>query len=434
MVSLQENADQNGSSDKEKQQVNPQQVNPQAEIAFSQGVDDVPKNESSDSDVNAMANELPQSPDSSPLETHFQSLGTPSNELLPSQSSQRTFAIIREKVTSDGFNWRKYGQKNLKTEGFKRCYYKCSHSNCLAKKKFVMSPDGNFEGYTYTGQHSHSKPQSNTVPPVDPVLPVLEQGLPQSSLANVEGQDKSSVEYESTPQQISPLRYCPPSNASETHDSKRLRKDDSNTHTIGGDMSTGEFRLVVHTPSESGVVDDGYRWRKYGQKNVKGNENPRNYYRCTSPGCHVKKHVERSPENPINVITTYEGEHDHEPPTRRFPCNTSKPKHKSGGNNVCADMVSFQVVVLPNGVFENNIYEEEQQNEDPSPKDDPEEEQQNEDPSTKDDPVSNNTVIREPSTEVPCRSNEHDTVIVSGHDTPRTTSELKKVPEDGASD
>lgn len=185
MVSSQENADQNGSSDKEKQQ-----VNPQTEIALSQGVDDVPKNESSDSDVNVMANELLPLPDSSPLETQSQSPGTPSNELPPSQSSQRTLAIIREKVTSDGFNWRKYGQKNLKEEGFKRCYYKCSHSNCPAKKKFVMSPDGNFEGYTYTGQHSHLKPQSNTVPPVDPVLPIVEQGPPQSSLADVEGQGK----------------------------------------------------------------------------------------------------------------------------------------------------------------------------------------------------------------------------------------------------
>lgn len=77
------------------------------------------------------------------------------------------------------------------------------------------------------------------------------------------------------------------------------------------------------------------------------------------------------------------------------------------------------MVVLPNNVFENNLSEEEQQNEDPG---------------TKDDPVSDNTVIREPSTEVPCRSNEHDTVIVSDHDTPNTTSELNKVPEDGARD
>lgn len=90
--------------------------------------------------------------------------------------------------------------------------------------------------------------------------------------------------------------------------------------------------------------------------------------------------------------------------------------------------------MFPNDVFENNLSEEKQQNENPTTKVDPEGEQQNKDPSTKDDPVSNNVEIREPSAEVPCTSNEHDAVKVSGHDTPSTTSELNKVPEDGASD
>jgi hypothetical protein len=32
---------------------------------------------------------------------------------------------------------------------------------------------------------------------------------------------------------------------------------------------------VVQTTSEIDILDDGYRWRKYGQKVVKGNPNPR---------------------------------------------------------------------------------------------------------------------------------------------------------------
>ena len=36
-----------------------------------------------------------------------------------------------------------------------------------------------------------------------------------------------------------------------------------------------EPRVVVQTMSEVDILDDGYRWRKYGQKVVKGNPNPR---------------------------------------------------------------------------------------------------------------------------------------------------------------
>ena len=32
---------------------------------------------------------------------------------------------------------------------------------------------------------------------------------------------------------------------------------------------------MVQTTSEVDILDDGYRWRKYGQKVVKGNPNPR---------------------------------------------------------------------------------------------------------------------------------------------------------------
>ena len=42
--------------------------------------------------------------------------------------------------------------------------------------------------------------------------------------------------------------------------------------------ASGEMRepkVVVQTESEVDVLDDGFRWRKYGQKVVKGNPNPR---------------------------------------------------------------------------------------------------------------------------------------------------------------
>jgi len=65
------------------------------------------------------------------------------------------------------------------------------------------------------------------------------------------------------------------------------------------------------TKSEVDHLEDGYRWRKYGQKAVKNSPYPRSYYRCTTQKCPVKKRVERSYQDPAVVITTYEGKHTH---------------------------------------------------------------------------------------------------------------------------
>lgn len=73
-------------------------------------------------------------------------------------------------------------------------------------------------------------------------------------------------------------------------------------------------RVAFRMRSEIDVVEDGYKWRKYGKKMVKNSPNPRNYYRCSVDDCTVKKRVERDREDPNYVITTYEGTHNHEAP------------------------------------------------------------------------------------------------------------------------
>ncbi|MFS7907105.1 putative transcription factor WRKY family [Helianthus anomalus] len=66
--------------------------------------------------------------------------------------------------------------------------------------------------------------------------------------------------------------------------------------------------------------DDGYNWRKYGQKVVKGSEHPRSYYKCTHPNCEVKKIFERSYTTGQIMEIVYKGTHDHPKPqpSRRF--------------------------------------------------------------------------------------------------------------------
>lgn len=82
---------------------------------------------------------------------------------------------------------------------------------------------------------------------------------------------------------------------------------------IKGRRKVREPRFCFKTLSEVDVLDDGYKWRKYGQKVVKNTQHPRSYYRCTQDNCRVKKRVERLADDPRMVITTYEGRHAHSP-------------------------------------------------------------------------------------------------------------------------
>ncbi|XP_047306703.1 probable WRKY transcription factor 24 [Impatiens glandulifera] len=70
-------------------------------------------------------------------------------------------------------------------------------------------------------------------------------------------------------------------------------------------------RVAFQTRSSEDVLDDGYRWRKYGQKAVKNSVHPRSYYRCTHHTCNVKKQIQRLAKDTSIVVTTYEGIHNH---------------------------------------------------------------------------------------------------------------------------
>ncbi|KAL5797210.1 hypothetical protein ACOSQ2_002030 [Xanthoceras sorbifolium] len=89
---------------------------------------------------------------------------------------------------------------------------------------------------------------------------------------------------------------------------------------IKGEKKVKKPRFAFQTRSQVDILDDGYRWRKYGQKAVKNNKFPRSYYRCTHQGCNVKKQVQRLTKDEGIVVTTYEGMHTHsiDRPTDNF--------------------------------------------------------------------------------------------------------------------
>ncbi|BAT87858.1 hypothetical protein LR48_Vigan09g161800 [Vigna angularis] len=74
---------------------------------------------------------------------------------------------------------------------------------------------------------------------------------------------------------------------------------------------TEQVKICSRTGLE-GSLDDGYSWRKYGQKDILGAKFPRGYYRCTHrnvQGCLATKQVQRSDEDPTTIEVTYRGRH-----------------------------------------------------------------------------------------------------------------------------
>ncbi|KAH7846611.1 hypothetical protein Vadar_016053 [Vaccinium darrowii] len=102
--------------------------------------------------------------------------------------------------------------------------------------------------------------------------------------------------------------------------SYRLSENDAKSSKKKGEKKIRKPKFAFQTRTQVDILDDGYRWRKYGQKAVKNNKFPRSYYRCTYQGCNVKKQVQRQSKDEGVVITTYEGVHTHpiDKPTDNF--------------------------------------------------------------------------------------------------------------------
>ncbi|CAI8585935.1 unnamed protein product [Vicia faba] len=270
------------------------------------------------------------------------------------------------KKSDDGYNWRKYGQKQVKGSENPRSYYKCTYPNCPTKKKVERSFEGQITEIVYKGTHNHPKPQStrknsSNALVIVPANPNGNEMIDQSYASLGNGQMDSGATPENSSISIggdddfeqSSLQKSRSGGGDEYDDdepdTKRWKNDVENEGISGpGSRTVREPRVVVQTTSDIDILDDGYRWRKYGQKVVKGNPNPRSYYKCTHPGCPVRKHVERASHDLRAVITTYEGKHNHDVPAARGSGNNSinrpTPNNPSNPNNAATAILPLQTL------------------------------------------------------------------------------------------
>lgn len=82
------------------------------------------------------------------------------------------------------------------------------------------------------------------------------------------------------------------------------------TTNLNYDVENTEIDVAVQAKCDIPSLHDGYAWRKYGQKNIKGRRFPRSYYRCAHPSCSIKKQIESSSKSE-GYVATYIGKHNH---------------------------------------------------------------------------------------------------------------------------
>jgi hypothetical protein len=206
-------------------------------------------------------------------------------------------ALLQQAIMApaDGYKWRKYGQKSVKGSDYPRNYYKCTFPGCGVKKYVEKQEEEGkvVDRVTYKGgEHTHDPSRITRLNAIDQTS--FKQSVLSESLGHQEMIVKAETRHET-------LEITDPSSP-------------SGTSTITTESPATIFpaspRLVVETTADVDHNDDGYSWRKYGQKNVKGAVGyaPRSYYRCTQEDCPVKKQVEQRGNS---IFNTYEGTHNH---------------------------------------------------------------------------------------------------------------------------
>ncbi|KAH0866266.1 hypothetical protein HID58_083477 [Brassica napus] len=247
--------------------------------------------------VQANANMQPQTeyPSSSQVQSFSSGPTTATDSSLPAPRETSITTIIEQrsqqqplnvdKPADDGYNWRKYGQKQVKGSEFPRSYYKCTNPGCPVKKKVERSLDGQVTEIIYKGQHNHEPPQNT------------KRGNNNNKDSNLNG--------------------------SSVNNNKSKREQ----HEAASQATTTEQMSEASDSEEVGNGESGVREKAEDEPDAK-----------KVRGCGVRKHVERAAADPKAVVTTYEGKHNHDLPASKSRSHAAaaaaaqlRPENRHGG-------------------------------------------------------------------------------------------------------
>lgn len=244
---------------------------------------------------------------------------------------------------ADGHAWRKYGQKYNKHSTHPTCYYRCATQHCPCKRQVSHDENGQAT-VVYRGEHNHARPFYIKLMVGSPeqfrlcarryarfICDGQEcDGDKQPAINDplVVQQSRDHGVPPPDPQEVDALldRIGRPPLGGYEHKCGDRRIKISFSIDSGSLAEPNEPSAVtlgsLQSPGHNGAIadySDGFAWRKYGQKHVRGSGVLKAYYRCANSDCNARKTVQRPANTTVrslDIVVSYEGSHSH--------CSTSE--------------------------------------------------------------------------------------------------------------
>uniref|UniRef100_A0A0A9G2V5 WRKY3 n=1 Tax=Arundo donax TaxID=35708 RepID=A0A0A9G2V5_ARUDO len=193
------------------------------------------------------------------------------DHLATCHTARKQMGSVKNRLLNDGYNWRKYGQKQVKGSEFPRSYYKCTHPSCPVKRKVETTIDGQIAEMVYSGEHNHSKLHPPRRPMSSTSTEVVAADVHGTNDAGVGSQIKGRNQGTAgTASGGSSNCFGEFGKMAELNDNKKSTRGKQSRY------ASSQAAYIEPTPGSQTSTDcelsgDAFHWRKYGQKVVKGN-------------------------------------------------------------------------------------------------------------------------------------------------------------------